>query len=151
MRNTVRTPLLLTLLLALVVALVAMNFGTQWFGTSPAESEFDVVEEAWEVIVSDYIKGDEIDLDKLSQGAIQGMIDALADPYTAYFDAERYQQNQDKLEGSIETSFEGIGAVITIDGDGKLTVVAPIAGAPAQREGILRRPKAWSSSKPCSR
>ena len=103
MGNSVRTRVLLTLLLAAAIALVVMSYGTPLFGSSPSESEFDLVEEAWEVIVNDYVRGSEIDLDKLSQGAIQGMIDALSDPYTAYFDADRYQQNQDKLEGSIET------------------------------------------------
>jgi len=137
MRKAVRTPFLAMLLLALVIALIVGNYGTQWFGSSPAESEFDLVEEAWQVILSDYVTSDEIDLDALSQGAIQGMIDALGDPYTAYLDAEQYEQNQHKLEGSTDSSFEGIGAVITIDSEGNLVVIAPIAGAPAQRGGIL--------------
>ncbi len=89
MRQVVRTPFLALLLLALAIVLVVASYGTQWFGSSPAESEFDLVEEAWQVILGDYVSSDEIDLDMLSQGAIQGMIDALADPYTAYFDAER--------------------------------------------------------------
>jgi carboxyl-terminal processing protease len=65
------------------------------------------------------------------------MIDALDDPYSAYFDAELYQRNKDRLEGTLETSFEGIGAMITVNEEGKLLVVAPIAGSPAQRAGIL--------------
>lgn len=137
MRQVVRTPFLALLLLALAIVLVVASYGTQWFGSSPSESEFDLVEEAWQVILGDYVSSDEIDLDMLSRGAIQGMIDALGDPYTAYFDAEHYEQNQHKLEGSIESSFEGIGAVITVDSEGNLVVIAPIAGAPAHREGIL--------------
>jgi len=129
--------LLLTLLLILAIALLAMSFGTHWFNATPLGPEFALVEEAWQVITEDYVEGDEIDLHELSQGAIQGMIDALGDPYSAYLDAELYQQNQERLEGTLETSFEGIGAVITVTGEGKLLVVAPIAGSPAQRAGIL--------------
>jgi carboxyl-terminal processing protease len=137
MGHTIRTPVLLALLLVLAVALVTMSYGTDWFSTSPTESEFELVEEAWEVILDDYVEGSEIDLGNLSQGAIRGMIDALSDPYTAYFDADRYQQSQDKLGGSLETSFEGIGAVITIDREDQLVVVAPIVGTPAHEAGIL--------------
>jgi carboxyl-terminal processing protease len=129
--------LLLTLLLVLAVAMVVMSFGTHWFETAPSGSDFALVEEAWQVITQDYVAGNEIDLHKLSQGAIQGMINALGDPYSAYFNAELYQQNKDKLEGALETSFDGIGAVITVTKEGKLLVVAPIAGSPAQIGGIL--------------
>jgi carboxyl-terminal processing protease len=129
----VRTPVLLLLLLVLVIVLIIGSYGPSWFSLTRSEPEFEAVEEAWQVIVNDYVDRNDIDLDKLSQGAIEGMIDALGDPYSAYFDAEQYRLSQYSLEGS----FGGIGIEVTIDEEGQFVVVAPIVGTPAQREGIL--------------
>ncbi len=129
----VRKPVLLLLLMALVVALVVGSYGPSWFSLSRTQPEFELVEEAWQVIINDYVDSDEIDLERLSQGAIEGMIKALDDPYSAYFDAERYELSQYSLQGS----FGGVGIEVTVDEEGELVVVAPIVGTPAQRAGIM--------------
>lgn len=129
----VRKPVLLLLLIALVVALVVGSYGPSWFNPSRTQPEFEVVEEAWQVIINDYVDSDEIDLERLSQGAIEGMIKALDDPYSAYFDAEQYELSQYSLQGS----FGGVGIEVTVDEEGELVVVAPIVGTPAQRAGIM--------------
>jgi carboxyl-terminal processing protease len=129
----VRKPVLLLLLMALVVALVVGSYGPSWFNLSRTQPEFEVVEEAWQVIINDYVDSDEIDLERLSQGAIEGMIKALDDPYSAYFDAEQYELSQYSLQGS----FGGVGIEVTVDEEGELVVVAPIVGTPAQRAGIM--------------
>jgi len=129
----VRKPVLLLLLIALVVALVVGSYGPSCFNPSRTQPEFEVVEEAWQVIINDYVDSDEIDLERLSQGAIEGMIKALDDPYSAYFDAEQYELSQYSLQGS----FGGVGIEVTVDEEGGLVVVAPIVGTPAQKAGIM--------------
>ena len=129
----VRKPVLLLLLMALVIALVVGSYGPSWFNPSRTQPEFEVVEEAWQVIINDYVDSDEIDLERLSQGAIDGMIKALDDPYSAYFDAEQYELSQYSLQGS----FGGVGIEVTVDEEGGLVVVAPIVGTPAQKAGIM--------------
>ena len=129
----VRKPVLLLLLIALVVALVVGSYGPSWFNPSRTQPEFEIVEEAWQVIINDYVDSDEIDLERLSQGAIDGMIKALDDPYSAYFDAEQYELSQYSLQGS----FGGVGIEVTVDEEGGLVVVAPIVGTPAQKAGIM--------------
>ncbi len=129
----IRTPVLLLLFTALAIALVLVSYGPSWFGPYSTQPEFDVVEEAWQVIVNDFVDGDDIDLDRLSQGAIEGMIESLDDPYSAYFNAEQYEIRQYSLGGS----FGGVGIEVTVDEKGNLIVIAPIAGTPAQREGIM--------------
>ena len=133
MGSTIRTPLLLILILVLTIAIVALNYGTTWFNQSSTEPEFDLVEEAWEVIVSDYVDSDKIDLDELSRGAIEGMLEVLNDPYSAYFDAELYELSQYNLEGT----FGGIGVEATINSEGHLIVIAPIVGTPAYELGLM--------------
>ncbi len=123
------------LLLVILFIVAYFGAGCDWsrWATSPTEREFDLIEEAWQIILDDFVDSDELDLNKLSQGAIEGMIGALDDPYSDYFDAKHHALTQDELEGS----FGGIGVKIKIDEEGQLTVVAPLVGSPAQREGIM--------------
>ena len=91
--------------------------------------EFDVLPEVWELLSEDYVNKEALDPEELSKGAIEGLLEALGDPYTSYI--EYYEVEVSDLEGS----FEGIGAVITME-DGELTVVSPIAGGPAEQQGV---------------
>ncbi|MFC2050237.1 S41 family peptidase [Chloroflexota bacterium] len=98
-------------------------------GKLPAE--FDILSEVWQQLSKDYIDKDELDPQKLSQGAVRGMMEAL-DPYSSYADPETHKL---WLTSNLEGKFQGIGAVISMK-DKQLTVVSPIAGAPAEKAGI---------------
>ncbi len=123
------------LLSLLSVAILVISFG---FGyilgivAAPQDPAFASVEQAWNIILDDYVEKDRIDADQLSQAAIEGMLELLDDPYTTYLDKESYQFSFGDLEGK----FEGIGAVITVDDNDQIVVVAPIMGAPAAEAGI---------------
>jgi carboxyl-terminal processing protease len=68
----------------------------------------------------------------MKQAAIRGMLEELDDPYTSYLSAEAYQLGLSGLEGELE----GIGAQVGVR-DEQLTVIAPIAGSPADKAGIM--------------
>lgn len=72
------------------------------------------------------------DLATLIEGATAGMVQALEDPYSAYLEPELYKS----LEGNIKGTYGGVGLLITMDKDHKLTVVSPFKGTPAYRAGI---------------
>jgi len=93
--------------------------------------EFDILAEAWQQLSEDYVDKSKLDPEKLSQGAVKGMIEALDDPYSGYVDPKTKELEMSTFEGK----FEGIGAVISIK-DKQLTVVAPIADSPAEKAGI---------------
>ncbi len=116
-----------------LVAVIALAFTAGCFisDRTPEPTDLGIVEEAWDIILQDYVENDQIDTNVLAQGAIRGMLEALDDPYTSYLDAEDYQLSMGELEGS----FEGIGAYVTIE-DEQLMIIAPIAGSPADRAGI---------------
>ncbi len=121
-------------LLVLLVVLVSFGAGMFVAQMIPANStqlpeEFDVIGETWHLLSQDYVNHSALDPDALSRGAVEGMLEALGDPYTAYVDS--YELGF----GDIEGSFEGIGALVSIE-DGKLTVVSPIEGGPAERQGV---------------
>ncbi|KGE20444.1 S41 family peptidase [Paenibacillus wynnii] len=72
-----------------------------------------------------------VDRDKLIDGAVNGMMEALGDPYSNYMGKETAKQ----FEESIEGSFSGIGAEVSSD-NGKVVVVSPIKGSPAEKAGV---------------
>lgn len=74
----------------------------------------------------------EADPEVVISGAINGMLSVLNDPYTVYMDEE-----QAKLfaETVIDSTFSGIGAEVTLE-DGRVTVVSPIKGSPAEKAGL---------------
>lgn len=69
-----------------------------------------------------------VDREKLIDGAVNGMMEALGDPYSNYMGKETAAQ----FEESIEGSFSGIGAEVSSD-NGKVVVVSPIKGSPAEK------------------
>jgi len=122
----------------LILASLVMSFGAGCVLRSEVNSDqgldttLGIVEEVWGIIFRDYVDRDELDVDVLREGAIRGMMEALDDPHSAYLDTEAYQLNLSNLEGK----FEGIGAYIGIDEDGKLMIIAPIDESPADKAGI---------------
>ena len=73
---------------------------------------------------------EDVDPQKLIQGALQGMLSSL-DDYSQFLDADAYKEMQVETKGR----FGGLGIVIAIK-DGVLTVVAPIEGTPAYKAGV---------------
>ncbi|MDF2925453.1 MAG: peptidase [Paenibacillaceae bacterium] len=83
----------------------------------------------YELIQSKYL--DEVDHDKLMNGAIHGMVGALEDPFTSYMDSQEAKQ----FEDTINSSFQGIGAEVSLE-SGRVTIVSPIKGSPAEKSGL---------------
>jgi len=60
------------------------------------------------------------------------MVDAVGDPYTFYQTPSQRELNDTDLRGS----FDGVGIQVDVK-DGKLTVVSPIEGSPAEAAGLV--------------
>ena len=93
--------------------------------------EFERLLEVWELMQREHIKGGELDAQAMSDGAIKGMLEALDDPYAAFFSPEQFKVANQDLKGV----FEGIGAQVGIR-NGHITILAPMPGTPAERAGI---------------
>jgi carboxyl-terminal processing protease len=128
MGKSLKLAALVLLLIALIAAIVIIPVVTRI--STPAA--LDKVDEAWQVILNDYVAKDKLDQNALSEGAIKGMIAALNDPYTAYYDAAEYRDISQRIT---EGGYVGIGAVMTIN-NGNLTVVSVLPDTPAEKAGI---------------
>ncbi|MBD2252050.1 carboxyl-terminal processing protease CtpA [Nostoc parmelioides] len=73
---------------------------------------------------------------KAAYGAIQNMLKTLGDPFTRFLDPEQYRSLQVSTSGELT----GVGLQIALNPQsGKLEVVSPIAGSPADQAGIKPR------------
>lgn len=99
--------------------------------------------DTWDSINRSYVG--EVDQKKLVEGAIDGLIKALGDPYSSYMSPADLQRAREDLGGQ----FEGIGAVIsarsaasaggacaTLGPTCRMTVVSAIAASPAEAAGL---------------
>ena len=84
---------------------------------------------AMDVVRTRYIEP--VSTETLMNGAIQGMVKSLNDPYSIYMDAKMYRDFRMETEGT----FSGVGIVISVK-DKQLTVVSPIEGTPGEKAGI---------------
>lgn len=98
-------------------------------GKQTNQDNLSKIGQAYNMILSSYVE--KVDEKTLIEGAIQGMVSTLNDPYSAYMDEETAAQFND----SLESSFEGIGAEVSMM-EGKVTIVAPFKDSPAEKAGL---------------
>lgn len=98
-------------------------------GSTQQKNDLKKIQTAMDLISNNYYK--DVDRTKLIDGAINGMMESLGDPYSNYMGQETAAQ----FEESIEGSFTGIGAEVSSQ-DGNVVVVSPIKGSPAEKAGI---------------
>lgn len=91
--------------------------------------DFEKVMQAYELISKKYVE--KVDDEELLEGAIQGMLSALEDPYSVYMDKQTTEQFTD----SLGSSFEGIGAEVGMN-NGKMIIVSPFKNSPAEKAGL---------------
>ncbi|SFA88544.1 carboxyl-terminal processing protease [Lentibacillus halodurans] len=103
------------------------NSSEQNNGTAPENME--KVTQTYNLIKEHYLE--DVEDSQLIEGAIQGMISSLEDPYSSYMDVESMEQ----FNETIESSFEGIGAEVSMV-NGKVTIVSPIKDSPAEDAGL---------------
>jgi carboxyl-terminal processing protease len=102
---------------------------TEFNGNGDVNDKIHKVEVAYDLISEKFFQ--DVNKGELVEGAIQGMLKTLNDPYSVYMNAETASQFNDALD----SSFEGIGAEVTMM-DGKLLIVAPFKNSPAEEAGL---------------
>lgn len=132
---------IITALLVLIVGVGAF-FGGSIYGSlnsekvlnpgeqpSAEDDSFDKLFEVKEILNATYYK--DIDEAALLEGAIKGMVNAVGDPYTVFFNAEEYKDFTDDGAGN----YVGIGVIVGIKDDA-IVVITPFEGSPAYNAGL---------------
>src|SRR5271165_1077411 len=130
-----RKVLLLSLGLSLSVALGLAGLAGRALADKPATPKDDLpwqdarmLADVLERVKHDYVNP--VDDHELLQAAIRGMVASL-DPYSAYLDADEY----DEVKISSSGQYSGVGIEVSME-DEEVVVVSPFEGSPAAVAGI---------------
>ncbi len=97
----------------------------------PEEAEaLQPLVEVWK-LANDRFFEQPIDQEAAVQGAIDGLLATLGDPYTRYLPPASEAAARSEMEGELE----GIGVVVE-EIDGAITIVSPFEGSPAEAAGL---------------
>ncbi|MEP2773214.1 MAG: S41 family peptidase [Fulvivirga sp.] len=123
----IRLPLFISMGIA-----AGILIGATFADTSPVKGDLNSnvqkLKEVLTLIDRNYV--DEVDTDKLVDGAIEHMLSEL-DPHSSYITAEERTRANEDLQGN----FEGIGIEFNIFKD-TIVVVSPLSGGPSEAVGL---------------
>lgn len=110
---------------------LAGNFHSVTSAQSATPDVIGVINEVYSLMQSQYI--DPVDPNKALEGALNGMMGTLDDPFSGYMSPEDYQMTNEEFQGEIQ----GIGVTIrTLENTGEVQVVSVLDGSPAQSAGV---------------
>ena len=124
--------ILITIAVVVVSSFIFCNVGAN--SKNDRDELFSSLEpffEALTLIRDEYIEKD-IDLDKVIQEGIKGMLNALGDPYTRYVDPQSLLREQEDM---FLGHFGGLGIIIS-EKDEQIIIISPIEDTPAFRANI---------------
>lgn len=126
----------MVLLCLLIISNIATYLFTRSFFSSPALSaagereEGKLFWEVWDLLDKKYFQP--VDRERMMQGALDGMLRSLDDPYTSYLNRESLEEMLIQTTGSLS----GIGVEIVED-EGEILIVRVTEGSPAQHCGLM--------------
>jgi len=85
----------------------------------------------WNRLEEKYLEKDDLDPEKMVEGAISGMVESLDDPYTVFLSPEDNRISEQDLSGE----FGGVGIQLGFK-DKTLAVISPLSGTPAEAAGV---------------
>jgi len=121
---------LITLGITLLFLLSACTIEVPEDTSEPTIYDQETFSEVFDHLLANHYS--QIGEDVLWEGAIQGLIDSLEDPYTRYFSAEEYEA----FQNSLGESFVGIGVLVE-NINNAVRIQQVFDDSPAQRAGIL--------------
>jgi carboxyl-terminal processing protease len=125
-------------LLVLVIGFVAGIYTDQafpewvpYFGhRSVSGVDLSELQQAVRLIQADYVDSN-IDTKKLSHSSVQGLVNGLGDPFSAYFDPDQYK----RLQASYQGRYSGIGIYLSFTAAYPV-ITGTVPGSPAAAAGL---------------
>ncbi len=144
MRISTKTIALMALAVLVSIALVGTSFltgfGVGWFvlrarqptPVARGPEGFELLWEAWDIVEREFY-GDLPVSQEFTHGAIRGALSSLDDPATILVKPKAAEDQMIELKGT----YEGIGALVGVDKEDRIIIVAPFDGSPAIQAGIM--------------
>lgn len=101
-----------------------------WPEAGAATASSRLLDQVMSRVLNDYI--DTVAVEDLYRNAAFGLVNEIDDPYSTLLTPERYRRLRESTSGR----YAGVGVELDIR-DGFVTVIAPLAGTPADSAGIL--------------
>ncbi len=92
---------------------------------------YERLDQIYEILMNDYYK--EVDSETLIQGAIDGMLASLDDPYTFYYTPDEMSESLENQTGK----YSGIGILVSSNKDGGLCINRVFKNSHALAAGLL--------------
>jgi len=93
---------------------------------------YRLLSEVLEKVRQEYVDGDKLTYHDLIHGAMKGMLGTL-DPHSEFMDKSKFEELKKDTQGE----FGGVGVVISLNKEKKLTVVSPMEDSPGFKAGLL--------------
>ncbi|HLP00783.1 MAG TPA: S41 family peptidase [Opitutaceae bacterium] len=124
----------LVVLLVANTALLALQYAERygWLAGKDSAAQARRFREVTDAIAARYVDPAAATPEKLTTTALEEMVRRL-DPHSEFLEAKEYAS----VQGDLRSEFGGVGVQIELR-DEKVIVIAPIAGTPGERAGILR-------------
>ncbi|OIR18608.1 putative CtpA-like serine protease [mine drainage metagenome] len=122
------------ILIGFLLAGAAVHFAFSWnfFPDRKLNRSSDYVREVMRLVHDNYVDPKTSTYDDLAHQALHGMVESL-DPHSEFMEAADFKDLDDEMHGD----FGGIGIQVEAR-NGRIVVIAPIAGTPGARAGIRR-------------
>jgi carboxyl-terminal processing protease len=127
---TLAAGVVLGLGLAVGAARLALAWGL--FPNKELDRSSAYVREVLQLVNENYVDAKTAGYDQLAKSALHGMVESL-DPHSDFLEAKDFNVLEEELSGD----FSGIGVQVEMR-QGRVVVIAPIAGSPGERAGIQR-------------
>lgn len=126
------TFIITTMYMANKYSLNKTDISTLFNSSSKGDNISNSINNIQKVLENYYLN--DIDEEKVKEGAIQGYVAALNDPYTVYIPKEEMEEYTTNLMGN----YVGIGIYMAANTEkNTIEVIMPITGSPAEEAGIL--------------
>jgi carboxyl-terminal processing protease len=112
---------------------VVMIDGNLLSNTFLTQEQYQIFEDVWNRILTEYVDKGEVSEEEMFYGALNGLVETLDDPYSVFQEPVAKEAFNDSLNNEVE----GIGASVSFDEDGRLIIISPIVGSPAEEAGLL--------------
>ncbi len=121
-----------TLGLLLAAGALRLSLAWGWWPNRDLDRASDAVRDVMKLVREEYVDPKLADYPRLAREAMHGMVETL-DPHSEFLEQSDLARFEEELDGE----FGGVGIQVEARND-RVVVIAPMAGTPAERAGILR-------------